>query len=411
MTHTLFVRIRLMVLLGAIVMSFAVVCAPAASSAADLGTFTLHKTEGEGDTPGTPIEGIQFQLQQLQGISVTDQASLNELSTRDPRVLADGGEYLLAAPIAMTTDAQGIATASGLADGVYLVKELPSRSGDVAYSVIEPFLIAIGYEGKRDIVVWAKNQAVTITLAVSKNPVVEGDVFSVTAQGTVPAPDRDEKLHRYVVVVETDPLFLDPMVGRVWISSALGDVELQEGRDYTATWNSEFRQMMVTLTPHGLSTLAPIRLHAPDTHVNVRLDGRTGTPSCHAGTPGNSSSGDSATLICERLTFMSALFVDGWAVPTTQDKLLSQGILSNPQFVDVIAPNATDEVVDPSMRPGSEPTQLPDILVASGGLFAGGALLTAATLCVLLFFMFTWRRSDEDEEQELVHGMSGSERK
>lgn len=409
MMHTLAVRTRLMVFLGAIMLSLAVVGAPAASSAAGLGTLTLHKTQGEGDTPGAPLEGIQFQLQQLHGVSVTDPVSLNELATRDPRVLADGGEYPLAAPIAMTTNAQGTATASDLADGVYLVKELPSRSGDVAYSVIEPFLIAVGYEGNRDVEVWAKNQAVTITLMVSKNTVMEGEVFSVTAQGTVPAPDRDGRLHRYVVVVETDPLFLDPMVGRVWISSALGDIELQEGRDYMVAWNSELHHMMVTLTPEGLATLASIRIGAPDTRVNVRLDGRAGPSDCPAG-EGDTGS-NHANDGCGRLMFAAALFVDGWSLPATGVAMLEHGIESNLQMVTVLAPGATlQPSPTSSSAPGevapqaSEPTSLPEILASSGGLFAGGGVLAIAAVCFMLFAVL--RRSREDEEDEAVAAMT-----
>lgn len=397
-------RAALTSLLGLLTVAVSVLGLPAVAQAADTGVFTLHKTLGEGDTPGTPLAGITFTLRQLGGVAVTDQQQLNELSKSDPRILANGGNYPLGEAINLVTDSNGVGIATGLPDGVYLVTEVPTRIGDVAYSVVEPFLIAIGYQGDRDIEVWAKNQAIAISLETSASEISPGEVLSVTATGTVPAPDRNGELHRYVIVVETDPLFLDPMVGRVWIASSAGDIELVEGADYTVQWDPASHQMIVSLTDLGLKKLAQARLNSPDTTVKVRLDGRAANPD------GTRPESGQSTIDASRMNFRAALFVDGWSVPATAEARIRQGVSSNLQVVQVtVKPPSTTTVVPGASTPESKPPALPESLAASGGLFAGGGILAAGLICLVLFLILRRRREEDEDELELAE--CGSERK
>lgn len=339
---------------------------PARAAAA--GTLTILKTLGEGDTPGQPLAGIEFTAQLVRDMPLTDSQTLATIAATTPDALAGAG-HDLAAPIPLTTDASGRAVAQGLADGVYLVREVPTRVGDVAYSVVAPFFVAVGLPdergvAQRDVVVHAKNQPVSLTMTGTPQTVAPGESFTLGLHGTVPAPDRDGALHRYVMVVQIDPHLEQPTLGRVWISAGGVDTPLVEGADFVTQWDAAGHLVKVELTPAGLAKLAAIRKQHPDTHVHAEISGTI--------------AGDTPDGV--HLSFIGALFTDGWELPATLAAAVEHGIRAS-TTTRVVAPGAT---TPPAVTPGAESAgSLLQSLASTGDevpwLLPAGAVVLLAT--------------------------------
>lgn len=307
--------------------------APAAH-AAGAGSVTIIKSLGEGDTPRGPLAGIRFQFNRVDDIAPQPTPDLGAIAQSDTALMRDGSGHPLGPDVVVETDAQGRATAAGLADGVYLVRELPSRVGDVAYSVVAPFLVALptGEGGGQDrtIEVRAKNLPLTVTLEASPDAVAPGGEIRLDARGSVPAPDRNGQLHRYALALRADRRVRDARVASVTVENGRGVTTLQEGQDYTVRYDPASGTLLMELTPSGLALLAAQRAGNPDTVVRVTATG-TVADSLDAG---------------EQLEFAVGLFTDGWPVPAD---------LSTAELRAAAADEATIRVVAAGSAPAPQP--------------------------------------------------------
>lgn len=403
-------RILVAVLCGLVVVSGPVIGPAGLARAAEPnGTLTIIKTLGEGDTPGTPLEGIVLQMNQVLGVSVDDSEAVADLVATDPEVLVDGGRYELGAPITTVTDSDGAAKATGLTDGVYLVREIPQREEDVAYSVVSPFLAAVGADGDRDVTVHAKNQIVSITLADSAEVLAPGDRYRMTTTSTVPAPDREGNLHRYSTVIDPHPLLVgpngsgEPVVGRVWIDAGRR-IDLVPGDDYTVTTGRDGK-LRIDFTDDALERLAelrsqfvgqargeatPLAVDRPGVQVHVEVEAAV-----------------TEEALGMTLTSKARLYPDGRPVPEDWSSSVADAIVSQPVTVRVIEPaepGPNDPVPTPAPEnPGACPNcdgRRPGLpkTGAAGPVSVGGA----SALGVGLVLFGWWRRRREREAAESV---------
>lgn len=125
--------------------------APGNAPAGTTGTLVVHKYAGSpsGDTNnGTeqtiarpPLGGVEFTVCRVDGIDLTTSAGWTAAAAVTPGT-ADCGAN---APVALTTDAAGVATFSGLDIGLYLVTETDTPAG---VTPAAPFLVTVPYPSK-----------------------------------------------------------------------------------------------------------------------------------------------------------------------------------------------------------------------------------------------------------------------
>lgn len=261
---------RLIALLAALFMSLSLV--PQALAQGEYG-LTLVKTDGVGEQQGTPVPGVAFQINRVEGIPLDSQAALNDLVKRDVRVLTDESPYAMGPSIYATTDAQGAATFSNLEAGVYLVRELPYRIGNTDYIAATPLLISVPEFGstERDRKIRPKNQPLPVAKQTDKFCVTENDLALFTITTGIPEPDKNGKLHQYAIV--------DPLDERLGYHGNL-TVEiighkpqtLTKGADYTEEFDATSRSVIVQLTEAGLAKLADARSGHPETYVVTKFN-------------------------------------------------------------------------------------------------------------------------------------------
>jgi len=172
--------------------------------------LSIHKTASSTDTAQEPLAGVVFGIQKVNGIDLNSNEGWKELSTLDARDVQQHPERLGELTHVATRMVDATTAAAVFSDlplGVYLVTEQPARIGDVSYSVVAPFLVPLpmntGDGWNYDVVVQAKNQPISITKTASATNVQSGDDITYTLNSTIPAPDTQGKLYRYIV---TDPL-------------------------------------------------------------------------------------------------------------------------------------------------------------------------------------------------------------
>lgn len=275
-------------------------------------SLTIHKFDGDpltekvgaGAPQPQPLGGIKFQINQLEGLNITDQAELNALAQSDPRMLTEQTKYPLGESKTAVTAEDGKATFSDLKRGVYLVREQPSRVGNTRYSVATPFLVAVpDMKGNGDVVVKAKNQPIVATKSilggVPGTPEAEriaeehkrGEV-RYRLETTMPAPDVRGKLYQLIVADPLDKHLDFKSVTNAFIANGEKTVELREGEDFKVDLEGAPRSggfdyadktVKITLTDKGLATAAKMRDGHPearavfDLHATLKSDTPEGT--------------------------------------------------------------------------------------------------------------------------------------
>lgn len=377
-------RVLHIIVAGLFALAFLPLAAPPAHAEAT-SSLTIVKTMGEGEVAGAPLAGITFRLNRILDVDAGTPEGLAAAVAADPTLLTDAGAHPLGPAIDVLTGADGHAVAASLPDGVYLVRELPSRTGDVAWSVIAPFLVALPGLGDaaapRDVVVHAKNQPLTVSGSITPGVVAPGEDVTLEFVGTVPAPDRDGALHRYHVVAEFDPVLIDRAATGVWLQTSTGPVVLG-AEDYTTWVDPATGDLVVELTPAGLARLAALRLHDPSVRVHVDYAARVAPDA------------DGGTQVWARF----ALFTDGWPPPMSSadlDEGAGSADVAVARAVVRLPGSAEPAPTPPGARPGL--AGLPHTgAVATATLGGSGLALTAFLLLLLA------RRRRDDEEQPVT---------
>lgn len=176
-----------------------------------------------------------------------------------------GGE--LTAPITLTGDSDTVHF-SDLAPGTYTIRELATRSGDVARATIAPLTVTIPTDGVYDVTVYPKPQPLVLLKSSDVSRITPGSEFRYILEGTVPLPDTNGQLHRYIIRdALPESLTLN---GEHSVQLQVGDrvVPLLAEEHYVLS-NRDGRVITVELTPAGLELLARERGNSTDVVVHV----------------------------------------------------------------------------------------------------------------------------------------------
>lgn len=371
-------------LLTVMTMGIVLPAVPAKGADPATGSLTIVKTVGEGETPGRPLEDIPFRVNRILDVALTTPEGLGDLVAADPSILAAATpNHRFGPDILVSTDAQGRAVAAGLERGVYLVREIPSRSGDVAWSELAPFLVAVpASDGTADVVVHAKNQPIQLSATVGPDTVSPGGSVLFHVVGTVPAVDRRGRLHRYVITSAVDALLVNPVVEKVWIESTSGRVDLTPGVHYTVRVDPVTGVLLTELTEEGLAVLAAHRLGDPAATVHLQLAAKV-----------SPEAGQGAVL-----GGRFGLFVDGWPVPEAgvQPACLACSVTASAAVRVVVA--------NEPPAPASGVTEIWSRLANTGGgaaATAAGGVAAIPVLLGLLLMVGRRRRQDEKPQEAL----------
>lgn len=274
---------RVAAIVGAVALSMTAMVAPAHAADGDTNptptptidtsapvSLTVHKHETNqdstpGDVKGKPLEGVKFDVLQIEGIDLSDSAVNEAVSTgmftydaQAGTVTIAGTAYDLTSQGQKATATDGTATwgPDGLAQGLYLVVETDPGSNPIV-QMAKPFLVALPYSNDGawvyDADVYPKNSLGSVTKAIDEGASLVGKGIQYTV--TAPIPNLPEGATAFESFTITDKLdsrltFRTDPVATVTVGSA----QLTAGDDYMLT--SENGTVVVTLKASGLKTLA-----------------------------------------------------------------------------------------------------------------------------------------------------------
>jgi len=236
---------------------------------AQTGSISVHKSsaaageQGDG-TEITPDPGL---AKELLGVEFTLQPVLHngapiDLSTAEGWELSEavtssstapslpGADYSLGTSSAVTTDAAGVATFSGLNLGLYLVTE--TKSGDNLISKKhDPFWVTVPYPNEDgswnyNVHVYPKNElnVINLTKTVDDAAVLMGDEVTWTMETTVPVSDLPYESFTLTDVLPAELTFVS------WGALSLNGTDLLAADYEISADNSE-----IILTGSGLEKL------------------------------------------------------------------------------------------------------------------------------------------------------------
>ncbi len=371
--------------------AFLFVAFPATLSFADGGTdVSIHKTLGEGDTPGTPLEGISFEAIPVLDSRASDHDALVAEMKTNPYLHG----YQLGTPIKAVSNSQGDALFSRLPDATYLVREIPSRVGDVAYTVISPFLIEVPDmaitrdDGNKSLRVYAKNQPLSIKITpYPSSRVTPGEPVQWDIQANVPAPDVNGSLHTYIVTSKLDSALKYQGVSSVVISDGNSSETLTENIDYIVVFDPNLNTVTIKLTNQGLAKLARMRLSAPQTAVHIKLQ----------------SIVDSNVSDEQIIKNTAQLFPDGWA--DTANVVGAAGTATDVANISVVSQPVVTSPQCPEEGCVCPPTGCTSsaisVILAKTGAYIKEILMCAAILVAIgaLFFIVARRKRDNEAQR------------
>ncbi|RSZ64794.1 isopeptide-forming domain-containing fimbrial protein [Corynebacterium hylobatis] len=168
----------------------------------------------------------------------------------------------LTTPVTLYSDSDTVRFGD-LTPGTYTIRELATRTGDVARATVAPITATIPKGDSYDVTVYPKTQPLALRKSADVRKVTPGSKFRYTLDGTVPLPDTNGQLHRYV--------FRDALPAGVTLtgkSSAqlrIGSrtVPLSAGEHYNVTTRDD-SIITATFTQAGLELLAQERKEHAD---------------------------------------------------------------------------------------------------------------------------------------------------
>jgi fimbrial isopeptide formation D2 family protein/LPXTG-motif cell wall-anchored protein len=216
------------------------------------------------DTTGlTPVPGVTFSIQQVNTIDLTTNAGwadANDLSNvfdpSDAEGSITGAGYTLAAAPGspVTTDANGDASVTDLALGLYLVQETSWPAGTTPSA---PFLVSVPLTNPNDqsswlydVNVYPKNATTQVTKTVEDATATQlGDEVVWTIDGDIPNVDP---IDGYKIVDQLDTK-LDYVSAQVTLSDG---TTITQGTDYTIAFDAATNTLTVEFTAAGRAILA-----------------------------------------------------------------------------------------------------------------------------------------------------------
>nr|WP_275587030.1 SpaH/EbpB family LPXTG-anchored major pilin [Arcanobacterium pluranimalium] len=277
--------------------------------------LNIHKLLGDPE-PGntgaptkgqTPLSGISFKVEKIEGVDLTTQAGWTELSTMTASNLGDNS---VGASWTKVTDGSGLASFTTTADsgftvGVYRVTEI-QKGG---YTVAAPFLITLPYSGAngtwtytRD--VYPKNQTFQPDKQVDDTNATLGTNLSYTINTPVPAGDLS--LFKIVDPLATNLTLQQPATVTFTGVSA---PTLAAGIDYTLDYTSN--TLTVNFTQTGLDALKAARLTDPTLAVHVAFKATVNS------IPANGQITNTATVTFPTGSMTTNADINGTSTPTS----------------------------------------------------------------------------------------------
>lgn len=227
---------RLLTLLTLLLVALVMALPVTASAQTQLGSVTIKKLPTSLDTPG--VHPVRFEL--------------------------TGGD--LAAPLILYSDTDTVRFGD-LTPGTYHARELATRTGDVARATSAAFTVTIpDNEGHIDVTAFPKPQPLTLALSADTDSVTPGTKFNYILNGTVPLPDTNGQLHRYVLHNELPAGVTLTGNHTMQLVIDSGTIQLIEGEHYTVTTSGD-NIITATFTPTGLELLARERTDHADLTV------------------------------------------------------------------------------------------------------------------------------------------------
>lgn len=214
-------------------------------------SITIHKYEQpavspdaphdgtEVDTTGlglTPLEGVTYQVQLVQGIDLTTNAGWE---TTETLTAADAAaNYTLGAAISDGTDANGMASFPGLTVGVYLVTEADAGTNNIT-QLADPFLVTVPFpnnnEWLTDVHVYPKNPVAGVEKTVDDSVAYGlGDTVNWEITAKVPNIPDGQELSSFAVTDQLDTRLDYTPTATVTLADGTTDVPL-DSSDYTIT--------------------------------------------------------------------------------------------------------------------------------------------------------------------------------
>ncbi|GAA2862041.1 SpaH/EbpB family LPXTG-anchored major pilin [Paenarthrobacter ilicis] len=266
-------------------MSFSVAPATAAPlvDGTQKGSITVHKFERPStptglpnngtsvDTTGlTPLQGIQFSIQQVNTIDLSTNAGWDAahnlssvFSPANPSGSITGAGFTLGTSQSQTTDAAGTAAFGNLPVGLYLVTETNYPAGVTPSA---PFLVSVPLTDPDNkdnwlynVHVYPKNSITGAEKTVTDAPDVKlGDQIDFTITGDIP---NEAVIDGYKIVDA-----LDAKLTYVGATATLVDgTTITAGTHYNVVFDAASNTVSVVFTPAGLAVLAAHN----DTRVQV----------------------------------------------------------------------------------------------------------------------------------------------
>ena len=269
----------------------------------DYGNLHIHKfiggpTGGHNDgtflntsgwTGVVAVNGVQFDIYLVDTTGgVPEAGKVYSLDTAGANLVvaesdgtATGDTYPVTSVTSVTTAGTGVASAMNLEQGLYLVIENVAASTSIKDAVTgekmdissttAPFLVYVpmtdptGEEWMEDVHVYPKNEEFLIEKEVTGGDTVKvGETKTYTIKVSIPADIETSKLFNVTDVL--DPA-LDINVPSVTVETKPTDKGLtQAAGDYTVSYNSGMRTLLVTFTETGRVKLSG------STHVWISYD-------------------------------------------------------------------------------------------------------------------------------------------
>lgn len=251
---------------------------PAPAPAADLVdpaspvSLTINKYLGEVGDTSTPLGGIQFKIEKIDGVDLTTQAGWAEVAAMTPQDLQGNTATELTT---VTTDGSGVAkldtaTNAGFTVGVYRITEV--QSGD--YTAAPPFLLTLPSPQQDgsfayDQTVNPKNQDVTPTKQVDDTNATIGSNLKYTINAPVPGGDLSATSRFGIKDPLNASLALDTAQTPVVRTTGAAPTTLVAGTDYNL--DTANNTLTVNFTDAGLTKLEEARKTDPALTVVVEF--------------------------------------------------------------------------------------------------------------------------------------------
>ncbi|MCS5480503.1 isopeptide-forming domain-containing fimbrial protein [Corynebacterium sp. YIM 101645] len=213
-----------------------------------LGSVTIKKLPTSLDTPG--VHPVKFEF--------------------------SGGN--LTAPLTLYSDSDTVLF-NDLAPGTYNIRELATRTGDIARATVAPITVTVPKGDLYDVTVYPKTQPLTLRKSADVSKIIPGAKFQYTLDGTVPLPDTHDQLHRYII---RDALPSGvTLAGKSAVQLHIGSrtVPLTAGEHYNIT--NDNNVITATFTPTGLELLAGERGNHDDVIVRFTFGVRAFSKLAH----------------------------------------------------------------------------------------------------------------------------------